>query len=389
MNLNTILRKAWQMLWHYRALWLFGAILSLVGASTVYLGPWFDWEDNDQWIRIKLSNTTTLQLPGADMTIDLTAPEGIRIITEDGTSWNEFRELVDEVNRQASINLWAITIEAAGILACLLLLGVISRYVVETAMIRMVGEAEENGKHLGLWQGLRRGFSLRAWRLFLIDFVVSAVTILVFIVVFGVVVAPVLLAIRSNEAIIIASGIGAFGLFIMAGYLWLAASGILSLVIQPIKRACALDNQGMVAAFRQGITLTRRHLKDVGMLWLVWMCIRLLWVPLGILIVILLVPFFLLTTLAGLALGGLPATLVATVTSLFMGGATPWIMGALVGVPIFIVVMASPMLFVNGLVEVYMSSIWTLAYRDLRALESPVQVSISQTPLVPTHSAAD
>ncbi len=389
MNLNTILRKAWQMLWHYRALWLFGAILSLVGASTVYLGPWFDWEDNDQWIRIKLSNTTTLQLPGADMTIDLTAPEGIRIITEDGTSWNEFRELVDQVNRQASINLWAITIEVAVILACLLLLGVISRYVVETAMIRMVGEAEENGKHLGLWQGLRRGFSLRAWRLFLIDFVVSAVTILVFIVVFGVVVAPVLLAIRSNEAIIIASGIGAFGLFIMAGYLWLAASGILSLVIQPIKRACALDNQGMVAAFRHGITLTKRHLKDVGMLWLVWMCIRLLWVPLGILIVILLVPFFLLTTLAGLAMGGLPATLVATVTSLFMGGATPWIMGALVGVPIFIVVMASPMLFVNGLVEVYMSSIWTLAYRDLRALESPAQSPVTQVPLVATPSSAD
>jgi hypothetical protein len=104
---------------------------------------------------------------------------------------------------------------------------------------------------------------------------------------------------------------------------------------------------------------------------------------------ILLVPLFLLTTLAGVALGGVPAVSVAAIINLFMGGATPWIMGALVGVPIFIVVMASPMLFVSGLVEVYMSSIWTLAYRDLRALESPVQSPVTQAPLVPTDSAAD
>jgi hypothetical protein len=34
-----------------------------------------------------------------------------------------------------------------------------------------------------------------------------------------------------------------------------------------------------------------------------------------------------------------------------------------------IVVMISPILFVNGLVEIYMSSLWTLAYRDLKATE--------------------
>jgi len=205
-------------------------------------------------------------------------------------------------------------------------------------------------------------------------------------VVLGLAVAPVLLAIRGHEAIIIAAGVGTFGLLVLSGYLWLAASGILSLVMQPIKRACVLDDQGVVAAFRQGLMLTKRHLKDVGLLWLIWMCIRLLWVPLGVLMVILLVPVFLLTTLAGVALGSVLAALMAAITSLLMGGATPWIMGALVGVPIFIVVMASPMLFISGLVEVYKSSIWTLAYRDLRAMESSVQVPVSQLPLVTTHS---
>jgi len=386
MNINTILQKAWKILLNYRTLWLLGTILALVGASTIYLGPWSDQDNNDQWTKIKLTNTTTLQVPGADMTIDLTAPGGIRIITQDGTSWNEFRDLVDQVNRQVSIKLWPILIEFAVILASLLLLSVIARYVAETAVIRMVGDSEETGKQLDVLEGLRKGLSFRAWRLFLIDLIVGVLVILAFIVVLGLAVAPVLLAIRGHEAIIIAAGVGTFGLLVLSGYLWLAASGILSLVMQPIKRACVLDDQGVVAAFRQGLMLTKRHLKDVGLLWLIWMCIRLLWVPLGVLMVILLVPVFLLTTLAGVALGSVLAALMAAITSLLMGGATPWIMGALVGVPIFIVVMASPMLFISGLVEVYKSSIWTLAYRDLRAMESSVQVPVSQLPLVTTHS---
>jgi hypothetical protein len=50
----------------------------------------------------------------------------------------------------------------------------------------------------------------------------------------------------------------------------------------------------------------------------------------------------------------------------------------LVGLPIFIVVMISPILFVGGLVEIYKSSIWTIAYCDLKAMELPAQVPVSQ-----------
>ncbi len=62
------------------------------------------------------------------------------------------------------------------------------------------------------------------------------------------------------------------------------------------------------------------------------------------------------------------AALVAGSIALFMEGYTPWIMGALAGLPIFILVMISPILFVSGLVQIYMSSIWTLAYRDLKVM---------------------
>lgn len=372
MNLNNILQKTWQILWHYRALWLFGAVLALVGANVVFPGFWLDRQDYDQWINIKVSEGTTIRVPGGDMTIDFTAPGGIRIITQDAASWCEFRELVELVNREASIDLWPILIEFAVILVAAILLSVIARYVAETAVIRMVDEAEESGRSLSVWQGLRAGFSIQAGRLFLLDLAVGLLAAAAFVLVFGLAIAPVLLAIGSQEAILITAGVGTFGLLILGICLWLAAGLVLSLVLQMIRRACVLEDQSLPASIRQGIRITKQHMKDVGLVWLIWMGIRLAWVPLGAIILILLAPVLLLTVLAGVVVGGVPAALVAVIADLFTSGATSWIMGALAGLPLFFVVTISPMLFVGGLVEIYTSSIWTLAYRDLRVMESPV-----------------
>ena len=41
----------------------------------------------------------------------------------------------------------------------------------------------------------------------------------------------------------------------------------------------------------------------------------------------------------------------------------------LCGLPVSILVMIAPMLFLGALVEVAKSSLWTLTYRELRALE--------------------
>jgi hypothetical protein len=212
---------------------------------------------------------------------------------------------------------------------------------------------------------------------------------LAFIVVFGLAVVPLLLAIGSHEAILITIGVGTFGLLILAFFLWLAVSAVLSLVLQTIRRACVLEKQSLLASIRQGIMLTKHHLKDVTPLWLVWMGLRLIWVFLVVPIMLLFIPFLLLTIPLGALLGGGPAALVAGITALFIDGATPWIMGALVGLPIFIVVMIAPILFISGLVEIYKSSIWTIAYHHLKAIELPVQVPVSPAQVLPAPGSAD
>lgn len=388
MDVTGLLRKAWHILRHYRALWLFGAVLALVGANTIFLGPWPDPEDDTQWTKIKFSDSLTVRVPWGDFTVDLTAPGGARIITPEGASWQEFHALVDELDREVGIDLWPILVELGVIVAISILLGLFARYVAETALIRMVNDTEESGERPSLRDGLRRGLSVRAGRLFLLDLVVDVMSVTAFILVFGLAVAPVLLAVGSQEAILITAGLGTAGLLVVAVSLWLASRLILSLFLQPIRRACVLEHQGLLASIRQGVRMTKDHLKDVGLIWLIWMGIRLIWIPIALLLLILLAPVLLLMVLAGVALGGVPAVIVAAIASLFEAGVTPWIMGALAGLPILVVVTISPLLFVSGFVEVYTSSIWTLAYRDLRA-KSPVQVPTSRRRTVSTPQPAN
>jgi hypothetical protein len=76
-----------------------------------------------------------------------------------------------------------------------------------------------------------------------------------------------------------------------------------------------------------------------------------------------------LLLLLAAVLAGVPALLAGGLTSLALEGPVPWIVGAAVGVPIFFLVLVVPMLFLGGLIEVFKSSVWTLTYREVRALE--------------------
>ncbi len=390
MNTKSVLQRSWQMLWRYRALWLFGAILALVAANAIFLGPWGDRVESKQWFNIRISNFTTFRVPsGSDLTIDLTAPDGVRLITPDGASWRGVQDLLDEINRGLPVNIFAVLIEIVVILFVLILLGTIARYVAETAVMRMVNEGEETGKRLSIRQGLRRGFSSRALRLFIVDLVVGILATLAFAVVFGLAFSPLLLVVNNHEPVTIAAGAGGtLFLLALATFLWIAGGAVLSLVMQPVRLACVLEDRSLAASIGVGFRMLKKHLKEVGLLWLIWVGIRILWAPVVILIVVLIAPVFLLSVVAGVVAGGAPAALVGGIAGQFTGGATPWIMGILAGLPIFTLVTISPILFVSGLVEIYKSCLWTLGYRNLKTVEQTAKAPEPKTPLVPVEGAA-
>jgi hypothetical protein len=120
-------------------------------------------------------------------------------------------------------------------------------------------------------------------------------------------------------------------------------------------------------------------------MWLIMIAVRIAW-GLGLLVALILcIPLLLVTGLAGILVGGLPTLLVGGISSLFLSGPLPWIVGLIAGLPFFLLVAFSPLFFLRGLELIYNSTVWTLTYRELQALQS-LKPSQNEAPLEELNS---
>jgi hypothetical protein len=166
---------------------------------------------------------------------------------------------------------------------------------------------------------------------------------------------------------IVLLGLGGLSLFVFLAFI---AAVVLSITRPVMHQACAVDGLGVGASIRQGFRLLRTHFGEVIITWLVWLAVRLVWTFALIPVVILLSPVLLLSVMAGVALGAVPALLATGIASLYVSPLFAWLIGVVFGLPLFLVVTFAPITFLSGLVEVFKSSFWTLSYREFRPLES-------------------
>ena len=109
-------------------------------------------------------------------------------------------------------------------------------------------------------------------------------------------------------------------------------------------------------------------------MWLVVAAIYIIW-PMAILPVVMLMIGF------GLAMGGSIALLAGGLVTLVSGSAVlPWNIAALMGILTFILTLAVPLVFLEGLRAVYVSSAWTLTYRELRPMTTVLPETVPATP---------
>jgi len=340
MDHTRVLKRAWHNVWHYRALWIFGIILALTTAGGV--------------------NRGTSSFNGEDL-----------------SPGREFH--IKEISPEVVSTLIAIGVCLACVIVILIVAAVVARYVAETALIRMVDDYEETGEKRSVRQGFQMGWSRTAFRLFLIKLLIGLPTALVFILLFALAFAPLLLWATKSTAAGVIGTVTTIGLFFPILFLTMVVGVVLSLLRKFFWRACALEELGVIESIRQGFGVVRQHLKDVAIMWLIMVGLHIGWVIVMIAMTIVLFPAIILLIIVGGVLGGLPALLVFGLTNLFFGGAVPWILAAVVGIPIFALVVAVPGLFLGGLLEVFQSSTWTLTYRELRALER-LETEPSQLP---------
>jgi hypothetical protein len=260
------------------------------------------------------------------------------------------------------------TIIAVGIgLACLILalivISSIVRYVSETAVIRMVDQNENSGEQLSFRQGWRLGWSRAAWKMFLMDLLVSLIFVAVLLALLLVAAAPLLALLAKNMPVLqVLGGVVSAGLLLLVVFAAIVVGLAVELIMLFAHRVVVLEDLGVRASIQRAYTIVRQHLGDAILMAIMMFGVGLAWALVTI-------PVILAVVVVGAVIGGLPALLVGSITSLLAQGNLPWIVAAIIGTPIFLLVVFIPLSLLGGWQKIYSSSAWTLAYREVLALE--------------------
>lgn len=367
MDYSKVLKQAWKNVISYRALWIFGILLALTtatGSSSGTLASQNSWKTDSDRHGIMGTGITLDRQPGETW--------GEVLSEAFGEARIEFQSGIAEANRELSTVLkselgldWQVDIlkfltVLLWIVVIFYLVGKVIRYMSETALIKMVDDQEQTGEQRRGREGFRMGWSRTSWRLFLIDLVIDIPTAIVFLILFALVFAPLLLWGLGISEIGWMSVAFTSGLFFLFIFLAIVAGQVIGLLKQFARRACALEDTGVFASVSHGFKLLRENIKESGLVWLI-----LVGVNIGYPIV---VAIFAVLLLAVAVLIGGGIGLLSGLTANALGAAQPILTGFSVGIPLFLLVMILPLMLLDGLKMVFVSSTWTLTYRELRAI---------------------
>ncbi|MGD8815314.1 MAG: hypothetical protein PVI78_12650 [Anaerolineales bacterium] len=364
MEYSKVLKQAWKNVTSYRALWIFGILLALTTASSSSAAF-----SQSGW----RTDADSVGILGTGVTLDMQPGERFSEALRD--AWSEAKSVIRSDIAEANRELTTFFRQDLGlgwradilkfftvvlwIALILILVGKVIRYLSETALIKMVDDQEETGEQRRGREGFRLGWSRTSWRLFLIDLVIDIPVALVFILLFGLVFAPLLLWGLGITEVGLLSVAFTSGLFFLFIFLAIIAGQAVHLLKQFARRTCALEGTGVIASISRGFTLLKNNLKQAGLIWLILVGVGIGYPLLVGVVTVLLLAF------AAMIGGGLG--LLAGMTANALGAAHPILIGFGVGIPIAFLLLTLPILFMNGLKEVFTSSTWTLTYRELRS----------------------
>lgn len=244
----------------------------------------------------------------------------------------------------------------------------IARYVSETAVIRMVDEYENSGTKMTVREGFRIGWSRTAWRLFLINLIVNLPVILLFIVLMIAGAITVLSVVNGNENLVAVSIVSMIGLVFTSICGVIILSVFLGLLRNFFWRVAALEDASVGESLRRGFAMVREHWKSVGVMWLVMIGLGIAWIVVSIIAFIVTIPVVILTSIVATIVAAAPYLLLVGLFSLFLGGPLPWIAAALFVLPLFFAIAFFPWLLLGSWQTIYTSTVWTLTYREIKAL---------------------
>jgi hypothetical protein len=235
----------------------------------------------------------------------------------------------------------------------------------------MVDEYENTGTKMTVREGFRIGWSRAAWRLFLINLIVNLPVILFFLVLLiaGAIILVVIGNVGNGNTIFTpVTIIAMIGLAFLAIFVVVILSILLGLLRHFFWRVAVLEDAGVGESLRRGFAMVRQNWKSVGLMWLVMIGLGIAWMVVSIIAIIITLPVVFLTSIAAAIVVAIPGLLLVGLFSLFLGGPLPWIAAALFVLPLFFIIAFSPWLLLGSWQAVFTSNVWTLTYREIKAL---------------------
>lgn len=347
-DFGKILKRAWNILWNYRTLWIFGVLLALTSGGGG-------------------GNSANFQAGGdgqSPLQPDRPLPQPVR----EFLLWLEQNvlPLIEHPGQHISTIIWI----AVGVFLFLLVVGVLTalvRYPSETALLRMVDAHEQSGEKLGFRAGWRLGWTRRAFRLWVIDLLISLPFILLVVLLAGLILFMVASVEGGRENALLMLLLGGVTLLLIFGLIVLAV--LVSVLRQFFARKAALEGTGVGESLREGWAMFRRHWKSTAVLWLIMLAVGLVVGFGGLLAFFLLIPAYVILLLPAAIVAAVPGLITYFVAALFAGKVLSWILAILVALPFFVTVVFAPLVLIGGWVTVFSANVWTLAYREMKALE--------------------
>ncbi|MBN2045925.1 MAG: hypothetical protein JW757_12955 [Anaerolineales bacterium] len=349
MKHSEILKRAWKILWDYKALWIFGIILVLTTASNT--GNQFNWRTNNQ-----REDGREMQFnPNEDFWPQM--GEEMKKGLEEARQELE-RMLASENSDKLERNFVIALITLMGVILVLSIIGTVLRYVARTALIKMVDRYEETAEKLKVREGWGLGWSNDAWRIFVVDLLIFLPAFVIGAAAFSLAIVPIITITSGMPAMGVLGLVASIGLILLLSLIGLIFAAFVSLVRPVVYRKVVLEELGAIEGIKDGWKMFRSAWKQYGLMWLILKGIDLVW-PLVML------PFALLSGGIALLMGG-GFTFLAGGRAIESGDPS-MVWPIVIGIVIVILVLMIPLAFLGGLRETFQSTSWTLAYRELKA----------------------
>jgi hypothetical protein len=363
-NFGKIIKRAWQILWSYKVLWIFGILLAITagGINTSGSGG-----TNYQFSNPVASGVTPPKLTGQP---------GVWLQEFNTWAGMNLDPLFNHPEQHVATFIWI----GVGILLFALVTGALMslvRYPTETAVIRMVDEHEQTGTKLGFKQGWKLGWSRRAFRLWVIDLII-AVPCILFVGLLAGLGWVIYSNVKSGATGLAVGGIIAIvgcGLVFLLGFI--AFMVLLTLLRQFFIRQAALEGATVGDSLRSGWAMFKRNWKSAVLMWLIMLGIGIGVGIAGLIAFFLLIPAYVVLLIPALLIAAIPGFIAYGIASIFTNVTLlAIIIGLIAALPLFFTVLFSPLLLVSGWYKIFDSNIWTLTYREMKVMENNIPPAI-------------